>query len=229
MTIEAFCDGCGTPVPRDHAETHKPCPKCGNTFYLVLDRERQMPSGNYAYRSQRQRNMDEYYDTLQAIQEIRITGMTAETYARYVGLGERNIASLEKAMDEYLEMDRRANMKPELPPNIPMPTKLPDMYMRHDRWEDALRVYDFCAAIPHLGYIDFDRLKKECIENRSCADAIESLVASGVTSQRAVRKALFSRFSSRPINYCLAYSQRFNRVKFGSDYTISLTSSEERF
>lgn len=110
-----------------------------------------------------------------------------------------------------------------------MPTKLPDMYMRHDRWDDAIRVYDFCASIPYLGNIDFENLKKECMENRACADAIEVMVADGVSSQKVIKKALSSTFSSRSINYCLGYSCRFSRVKSGSDYIVSLTPADSWF
>lgn len=174
---------------------------------------------------QRTKYLDKYYETWQDIQAIRITGMTAEDFSRYIEAGEQNIAVLEKAMDEMLEILD----PPELPPYIPMPTKLPDMYMRHDRWDDAIRVYTLCSAIPHLKRFDFDKLKKECMENRACADAIEVMVADGVSSQKVIKKALSSTFSSRSINYCLGYSCRFSRVKSGSDYTIVLTPKGSRF
>lgn len=177
---------------------------------------------------QSRKNLEIYYETLQEIQAIRITGMTGETYARYIKAGEQNIAVLERAMDELVAQDKSIGIEPLIPPYIPMPMKLPDMYMRHDRWDDAIRVYDFCSTIPYLSNMDFEALKKECAENRACADAIEAMVASGVSSQRSIRKALAPSFSSRPINYCLGYSCRFSRVKSGSDYIVSLTPMDSR-
>lgn len=178
---------------------------------------------------ERESNMRKYYDALEEVFSIRIKTMTKETYAQYIDAGERNIAALEAAMNEYLDEDKRQGLEPKLPDSIPIPIKLPDMYMRHGRWEDAQRIYDFCARIRYIEYMDFPKLKAECEENRQCAAAIEELVGAGTTSQKAIRKALSGRFPSRPINYILGYYQRFNRVKSGSDYIVSLTPEEDLF
>ncbi len=227
MNIQAYCDECFTHVEVEYATSKKPCPKCGNTFYFVPGDMRE--DGSIPLLSQREVNLREYYDALEEVWAIRIRSMTAESYSRYVAAGERNIAALEAAFDEMVALDKRQGLEPLLPDSIPMPIKLPDMYMRHGRWEDAQRIYDFCARIPYLADFDFQRLKAECEENRRCAAEIEALVANGTTSQKAIRKALADRYSSRPINFLLGYFQRFKRVKSGSDSIVSLTPEEQLF
>lgn len=228
MNTSAYCDDCFTLVPREHADARKPCPKCGNTFYAIGIPSMQTP-GATVYIEQRYEHLREYYNALEQIRAIRITGMTADAYAEYIEAGERNIALLQQAMDESCEQLRRAGLEPEIPPVIPMPIKLPDMYMRHGRWDDAQRVYDFCAAIPYLHELDFPKLKEECEENRQCATAIEELLVAGERSQKAIKKRLAERYSARALNFVLGYFAGVRREKTGTDFAVSLVEEKDRF
>jgi hypothetical protein len=230
--IEAYCDECFTSVPREHAEARKPCPKCGNTFYAVLNRERPMPNGNFAYFMQRQENMTANSDAHIEMQSIRKKTMTREDYQAFIEAGERSIATLEKALEEELEMLRRAHCSHvELPPYIPAPYELPDMYMRYGHWDDAQRIYDFCSKMEVLkqSSFDFPRLKAECEENRLCAARLTEIVSSGIHSQRQIKKMVKNKFSPRVINFILGKYAGLTREKSGSDFIVTISPKEEMF
>ena len=232
MQIEAYCDECYTVVEREHAEARKPCPKCGNTFYAILNREKPMPSGNFAYFMQREANMTASADAQMEMRSIHKRGMTQEDYQAFIEAGERAIATLEASLEEDLEMQRRAHCTHvELPPYIPAPYELPDMYMRYGHWEDARRIYDFCDKIELLKQTDYDfpKLKAECEENRLCAAEIEKIVASGIHSQKEIKKIIKGKYSPRAVNFILGKYAWLPREKSGSDFIVTLIPEWERF
>lgn len=230
MENQAYCDDCFTYVPREHAEARKPCPKCGNTFYEVASLK-PLEDGSYVFYPQRYANMKKYFDAWEEICSIGIRTMTKETYEQYIAAGERNIAVIEKTMEEMIEMDRRSHLEPKLPDEIPMPVKLPNMYMRHGHWEDAQRIYDFCDHIELLKQtnLNFPKLKVECEENRLCAAEIEQIVASGIHSQKEIKKIVKGKHSQRAVNFILGKYAGLTREKFGSDFIVTIVPEAERF
>jgi predicted nucleic acid-binding Zn-ribbon protein len=138
--IDAYCDTCFTPCAEADAHDRKSCRKCGNRYFFIIDREHPTPSGNLAYRSTRERNLDAFLGASMVMSEIRITTMTIEDFERFVSAGEACLAVYDKAQDEEKEREKRAGLKFELPPVVDFPIRLPDMYMRYGRWDDARRV-----------------------------------------------------------------------------------------
>lgn len=219
MYIDAFCDECFTPVSREHAEARRPCPKCGNALYEVLNIDKPMPSGNYAFFSQRRERLDMYYDALSQMEAIRVTGITDADYKTFIEAGELCISVFDDAMAESFESDMRAGLEPELPPVIPFVTRLPDMYMRRGHWTEAVAAYAKCSVSRFLTEFDFDRLINDASENRLCVLAISDLIEDGEHSQKAIKKALKDH-STRALNWALQYYHGFTRAKAGSDYFV---------
>jgi len=221
MNYDAFCDECFTFVPMNHALERMPCPRCGNTFYEIIDYEKRMPSGGLPFFAQRYANMDSYFDALQQMESIKVTNITDEDYRLFIEAGERCLAVFESAINESIEQDRRAGYDPVLPEVYPFVTRLPDMYMRRGHWREAVTAYKKCSASCFLHEFDFDALIEEAAENKRCVAAIASILENGEHSQNKIKKQLKEQ-PRRAINWALGYYHGFSRVKEGSDYTINV-------
>lgn len=221
--IDAYCDTCFTPCTQADAHDGKPCRKCGNLYFFIIDREHPMPSGNLAYHSERERNLNAFLDASMVMSEIRVTNMTMEDFERFVSAGETCLAVYDKAQDEEKELEKRAGLKFELPPVVEFPIRLPDMYMRYGRWDDARRVYGECRKSRYLREydFDFDRLTREAEQNEYCVSAIIEIIENGEHSQKSIKKQLTA-FAPRAINWVLRYYKGLSREKRGSDYSVEL-------
>ncbi|MEG2623884.1 MAG: hypothetical protein RSC06_13390 [Clostridia bacterium] len=223
IDIDAYCDTCFTPCSEGVAKAQKPCRRCGNTHFFIVDREHPMPSGSLAYRSTRERNLDAFLDALIFMSQMKVSEMTKLDFERFVAAGEVCLSVYDKAQDESKKQDRRTGIKFELPPVVEFPIRLPDMYMRFGYWDDAKRVYSECAKSRYLRFykMDFDQLILDADENRDCVSEITRIVESGEHSQKAIKKQLGC-FSPRAVNWSLRFYKGIVREKNGSDYTVSL-------
>lgn len=221
MQYDAYCDECFRFVSRTHAESRKPCPRCGNTIYEIVNYDILMPSGSHPYESQRYMCLNQYYGALEQMQSIKVTNITDDDYRRFIAAGERCISLFDNAMEESFEQDRRVKLQPELPPVIPFVTRLPDMYMRRGHWQEALNAYLRCSQSKYLTDFSYMSLAMDVADNRACVQAIEKIIESGEHSQKAIKKILKEQ-PQGAVNWALRYYHGFSRTKNGSDYHIEI-------
>lgn len=218
--FEAYCDSCFKFCNEADARANKPCAHCGNTHYNIIDREHIMNSGAYGYRSTRERNLDAYYDALSEMESIRVTNISTADFERFVALGEVCVSVFDKAMEELLKLEERIDIDEKIPPVIPFVTRLPDMYMRRARWDEAILAYIRCSQSPYLEEFDFPQLIQEAKENRQCVEAITEIIAVGEHSQKKIKK-LLKDHPARAINWALRYYHGFSREKVENDYLVA--------